>query len=634
MNMNRVVFGVDTCVISGNIKLDQHCKVVDSRGNGAFTFQVVNCTNITLKSPRLRAVRIRCLKGSLNVRGATLEGTRGGEFELVAPDGFDLASGECWEICIDGVTECAGNVTDGIYRADIISQNLNAISLKITALKPPPLKLGDPEPVAHAVPSSDTLLFIHPAPSQLDIGPLISGHALCLDSNCRPAEQNAFLIISALHRRLFPSAKRVLVDASDTSNRKLQLNFDESLERPAYLIDFQSVKVSMRYGGSEGLIYGLISLAQMCHAAIKNCQYRLPESGTIYDRPRFDWRGCHLDIARAFMDANDIGRLIDILAWNKMNRLHLHLTDDEAWRIPSHAMPCLNEYRSMYFADSRHYSTEEIRELVAHAGSLGIEIMPELDMPGHSAHLLSAIPGLMDPDEPSQSYRSFHGFFNNALNPGIPKTTSAIETLLGEIADLFPFNYIHVGWDEVVPEAWLQSPRAVEFTAKAGLTSPSKLNGWLLCKVLSILDSLGRRPAGWDDIVSAGAKPEDGVLVFAWQSQKLVSDLAHRGYNVIASPGQTYYLDIRQADDWFEPGAAWAGISSPKQTYLFDPPWEASAPIAGVQACIWMDPTWDRSRFNHMVFPRLSAIADAGWSEKVRRSWSEFCSRTVHLPVL
>jgi hexosaminidase len=371
----------------------------------------------------------------------------------------------------------------------------------------------------------------------------------------------------------------------------------------------------------------------MKHAARKHPEsFSFPASALIEDAPRFDWRGCHLDTARQFYTPAQVSGFIDILAWLKINRFHWHLTDDEAWRPEVRAYPQLVEIASKTdMATHGHYTQAEMRAVVAKALKLNVEIVPEIDIPGHSWALLQAMPQLADSQEIPESYHSIQGYPNNALNPAIPETFTVLERILGEISDVFPSTYLLIGGDEVAPGAWMQSPAAKGLMQKENLAGTAEMQAWFLRRIQSMLKTMGKSLAGWEEIAHGGGVDPAGTLTFAWQSAEIAGKLAAAGYEVVLCPGQAYYLDLVQDSAWSEPGMSWAGVAPPETTYTFEPSGEK---LKGIQACIWSEHLTSIARFNHMVFPRLAAVAESAWTPPERKSFQRFAALATLVPEL
>jgi hexosaminidase len=466
------------------------------------------------------------------------------------------------------------------------------------------------------------------------------------------ADQRLMLTVAALHSRLFPTARRVFALTPAEGGRDLAFETDASLPREGYRLRF-GPEVTLAASDDAGRRYGLIALAQMLHGAFTDPAYLFPVQGEITDAPRYDWRGCHLDVSRHFWPAEDVARVLDILAWHKLNIFHWHLSDDEAWRPEIKAYPQLTttgvtrspdlpamlpQLGDGIAATQGHYTQDQMRTLIAHADALGIEVVPEIDMPGHSAALLAALPSLVDPDEQAESYHPVQGYPNNAMNPAIPEIWEVLETIFDELCALFPSKHFHIGGDEVAKNAWLASPRARVLMQAEGLAGTFELQSYFLRRVKAMLEARGKVLVGWNEVAHGGGVAPEGTLLMAWENPQVGIELAARGYDVVMTPGQAYYLDMVQGDDWLENGAGWAGPVPPEQSYAYeaegDFPADLRHHMRGVQACIWSEHFTTKAWFNDLVFPRLGAVAEAAWTQKEHKDWLRFARQVRLHPTL
>jgi hexosaminidase len=342
---------------------------------------------------------------------------------------------------------------------------------------------------------------------------------------------------------------------------------------------------------------------------------------------------------------------VALLAWNKLNVLHWHLSDDEAWRVEIEAYPELTDigaWRGYGMAvppllgsgpepTGGYYTKEAIRDIIDLAEDFGVEVVPEIDMPGHCYAMLQAIPSLRDAGE-NGLYHSVQGFPNNCLNPGVTAVYPAIETILAELVELFPSRYFHVGADEVPAEAWASSPKARKLNEKLDASGTASLQAHFLQRIQSYLTQRGKITGAWEEAAQGGGIDKANSYLVGWHTVAASQRLAAEGYEVVVSPGQAYYLDMANSADWHECGAGWAGWSSLEKTYRFDPSagWSDSEKrrLMGVQACIWCEPMSDRAVFDRLVFPRLSAIAETGWTAPDRRDYHRFTALVGLMPNL
>ncbi|MFC3854127.1 beta-N-acetylhexosaminidase [Salinispirillum marinum] len=367
---------------------------------------------------------------------------------------------------------------------------------------------------------------------------------------------------------------------------------------------------------------------------------------TIQDRPRFDYRGLHLDAVRHFIPFADVLKTVRLAALYKLNYLHWHLTDDEGWRLESTAFPELTKKTAMRGRErvmppqmgsgaidhGGYYSQSEVRTLVAYAAALGITVVPEMDVPGHARALLRALPELIEEADDSE-YRSVQHYSDNVLNPGLSATLGVVKTLLDEIMDLFPAPYIHLGSDEVPEGVWENSPAAQEKAKALRLPNVRSLHGWLMRELEQHVQTRGRNAAGWEEILVDEAV-STATLVYSWQGVEAGRLAAQRGHDVVMTPAQYCYLDLGASDAPDEPGYYWAGTPTLSAVYGYEPTqgWEhdvAERHLKGMQACLWTEllaETWQRE---YMLLPRLLAVAERAWSSMHVNDLANFKERVA-----
>jgi hexosaminidase len=466
------------------------------------------------------------------------------------------------------------------------------------------------------------------------------------------ADLRLMLSVDALHARLFPAARRLFQLSAAKGSRALAFASDPALPPEGYRLDLAAT-ITLTASTEAGRRYGLLSLAQMLHGAYADPKFLFPSSGTIEDAPRYDWRGCHLDVSRHFWSFAEVCRVVDLLAWQKFNLFHWHLTDDEGWRAEIKAYPALTAAGAHRSDDlpgmlpqlgdgpaqsGGFYTQDQMRAVVAHAAALGVEVMPEIETPGHAACVMAALPFLVDPDEPPLSYFPVQGYPNNSWNPAIPETYTVLETIIDELCAIFPSRYFHIGGDEVARNAWMQSPKALALMQREGLAGTFQLQSWFLQRIKAMLTARGKVLVGWNEVAHGGGVPPEDTLLMAWEKPEVGIDLAREGYDVVMTPGQAYYLDMVQGPDWLENGAGWAGPVPPSKTYAYeaegDFPDDLRAHMRGIQACIWCEHYTTTAWFNDLVFPRLSAVAEAAWTESAQKDWLRFAAQVRLHPTL
>ncbi len=630
------------------LRLEQQYRTDTGAENGSFILRIHHLGGATLTPEKLCCAIQFPPAADTRVTGGQLIHRFANHFQFAPPEGLNLAPGEVWQLEIHKLAVPPTCRSQGVAAAWIESPE-GLCGIDIGDLQPPEdARRGAPKDWPEG--RLELPLGLLPWPASVEVAE--TGPAPLLYP-ASPGLNPEIARIAALHRRLFPTAPAPFSLDPAPDGRAIEAT-EAALPPGGYRLDFAGT-ITLAHTDADGLRHGLIALAQMAHAARSDPRFRFPASGRITDAPRHDWRGLMLDVSRNFIGTAGIARTLDILAWHRMNRLHWHLTDDTGWRVPIPGLPALTETGGRrghglaidpQFYDgpggqSGAYGEAEIHALVAHGQSLGIEIMPEVDMPGHMTALLAALPELRDPDEPANSYHSIQGYPNNALNPGVDAIWPVLETIFDGLTALFPYEFIHIGGDEVAPESWAASPAAQALVAREELAPGAEaLQAHFTRRVARMLHDRGRRLAGWDECAEGGGA-DNSALLFAWRTRERTAQLIAKGYDVICTPGQRYYLDMTDTHGWDAAGASWAGVSTPQDTYLWDaaeglpegPP-DTPGRLIGLQACMWTEFVDTFARFNALAFPRLSAVAEAAWSPAKVRDWPRFAALSRLMPQL
>lgn len=606
---------------------------------GSLSLTLVNLTAQTLRNFRLAFTSHVKIDGKGTLRGATLIDQISTYHVIAPPADLALLPGASWSVVASRLNYAPQHYTSGVMSAYLISEDGGILPVAST---PTASRLAGDKPElgesSRREPGGLLPVGALPFPLSVEIaGERDPAEALHLSDG--PAEARlAFEAAAALARCLFPSGPP-LFSASGAiicTARRVEMA-DEGYE-----VEFTADAVTLLASGQKGFFYGFVTVGQMLDAARRAPhQFCFPSTGHIIDAPRFAWRGMLLDVARQVYQVDDLLRLLDVLAWCKLNRFHLHLSDDEAWRLDIPGYPQLAElagWRGHGLAippllgspPGRYgivYSAADIARLSGRAHDLSVVIVPEIDMPGHNYGLLQAIPQLKDPSE-TGVYRSIQNFPNNALNPAVPKTYEFIESVVDEVARLFSSHWIHLGGDELPRDAWRGSPLARQVMKERGWQDSSQLQSHFLRRVQEMLQGVGRGMGAWQEASLGGGVDARDCYLVAWLGSTSGIALARQGYDVVLAPGEAYYLDMAQSDDWREPGASWAATVSPERCYSYDPgrdwPDEMKPRLLGVQACLWSENLHDRSIFDHMTFPRLAAVAESAWTASDRKSFGRF----------
>ncbi|WP_406861199.1 beta-N-acetylhexosaminidase [Streptomyces sp. HUAS MG47] len=420
----------------------------------------------------------------------------------------------------------------------------------------------------------------------------------------------------------------------------LVLRVDDTLGPEAYRLSVApALGVEIVGGDPAGVFWGAQTLRQLLGPdAFRSA--RLPREATwgvpaltVTDAPRFRWRGVMLDVARHFMPKGDVLRYVDLLAAHKLNVLHLHLTDDQGWRLEIERYPRLTEVGawrprtkwghrdSPYWSETPHggfYTHDDIREIVAYAAERHITVVPEIDLPGHSQAAIAAYPELGNTDVVDTSAL---GVWDDwGVNPNVLAPTDAVlrfyEGVFEEVLDLFPSTFVHVGGDECPKDQWRKSPAAQARIRELGVDGEDGLQSWFVRHFDRWLADRGRRLIGWDEILEGGLA--GGAAVSSWRGYEGGIAAAEAGHDVVMCPDRHVYLDYRQAPGDDEPMPI-GPVRTLEDVYRFEPvppglSEAAAAHVLGTQANVWTEVMQDRGRVDYQVFPRLVAFAEVAWS--------------------
>ena len=417
------------------------------------------------------------------------------------------------------------------------------------------------------------------------------------------------------------------------------------LDKHAYHLKITPDQVTIAANSKTGFMYACASLLQLFPVQAEQNNLIFP-CITIQDKPRFNYRGMMLDCSRHFHPVKEIKALINELAYYKFSTFHWHLTDDEGWRIEIKAFPELTKtgsWRGLGEAlapqfthlDKRYggyFTQEQIREIVKYADERAITIIPEIDIPGHCRAAIRSLPHLLVDDEDRSEYRSIQNYTDNVLNPALKGTYTFIDKVLEEVAALFPAPFVHIGADEVPVGVWVDSPICRQMMLEQSYTDPKELQGHLLRYAENKLKSLGKRMLGWEEACH-GDKVSNKTAIYSWLNEEAALRCALDGFDVVLQPAQYTYFDMAQDFAPEEPGVSWACTLPLQTAYNYEP--LADIPhddpirekILGIQCALWCEMIPDQRRLQYMLYPRLLAMAEVGWSSKQNRNWNNFLAR-------
>jgi hexosaminidase len=419
---------------------------------------------------------------------------------------------------------------------------------------------------------------------------------------------------------------------------RFHFKVEKELSPEAYRLSITSNHVEIASSTPTGRFYAIQTLLQL--AKKEGHIYTLP-CVRITDAPRFSYRGIHLDVSRHFFSKAFIKKQLDAMARYKMNRFHWHLTDGAGWRIEIKKYPLLTEktaYRpypnwKVFWKGDRHFCTadaegaqggfytqEDVKEIVQYAKERFITVIPEIEMPGHSEEVFVAYPELSCSGKP---------YVNSDFCIGKEATFTFLQDVLKEVMALFPSKYIHIGGDEASKGAWKKCPLCQKRMQKEGLENVDELQSYLIHRIEKFLNKNGRKLLGWDEILEGGLAPD--ATVMSWRGEEGGIKAAQENHHVIMTPGAYCYLDHYQDNPMEEPEAI-GGYTPLSKTYSYDPVPEIlikenkAQYVLGVQGNLWTEYCFTPQQAEYMLYPRLLAIAENGWSEVDRKEYASFKS--------
>jgi hexosaminidase len=558
---------------------------------------------------------------------------QGSEFIIVPPANFVLAPGETWTVCARLPDQVFRRYSSLVRSAYVILAGDEIVEVEAK----PPTRNGEPGApklgvMIPRVANVRAPVAVVPYPKSVRV----AGARRDLSHGLRIAA-GTDRTVAHLAARLFP-ADGLFGD----EGIPIEVVVDrEPAGSEAYRIHFAPDRVTLRAGAQQGINHGLITLAQIVRAArLAPSSFAFPLEGLIVDEARFSFRGLLLDEGRQVWTVDQTRRVLDVMAWHKLNVLHMHLSDDIGWRLDIPQYPQLVEraaYRghglpippSLGSPGGRYgnfYSRRDIEALKNHAAQLGIGLVPEIEMPAHAFALLQAMPDLRDPLDAG----------TNILNPALTQTYAVLFDILRCVNEVFDSSWIHLGGDEVPPDAWDNSSIARSFMRERGMTDTYELQSYFTRRIQTFVrDELGKGIATWEEAaVKGGGFDPERTYVTAWLTSGL--DLARRGYDVVSTPNNKYYLDSAQSADWWSPGMD--TLVTPETCYTYDPaegwPEECASKLIGVQGCMWGEFSFDLQWRNYLIFPRLSAIAETAWTAAASKDYRRFIHLAGLLPTL
>lgn len=410
---------------------------------------------------------------------------------------------------------------------------------------------------------------------------------------------------------------------------------NETLPAEAYTLTIDNNEIKVEASDIQGINHALASLHQLILTAKDG---KLPVL-TIQDKPLYGYRGLMLDCARHFWTVDELKETLDHMAFFKMNTFHMHLTDNQAWRLAMDKYPNLVKDGTYYYdfpeMSGKYYTKDDLKEIVRYAAVRGIEIIPEVDMPGHNIALMAALPelscngGKFEACPEERPWKDRKRGNETMICIGNPKSLAFAEDVVNALIEIFPSKYIHLGGDEVPTNIWEKCPKCQALYKREGMKHPGEIQDYFTRKMSELVRSKGKTMIGWDEINDRGAAtPQDMLTVWREDGKKYRDAALERGIPVIMCPQHGCYYD------W-----GYAGNST-RKVYEWDPAPEGAtaeqkALIKGGQAALWTERIATHDRVEWMLYPRICALSEVLWSEPSSRNWDDFYQRiTAYYPVM
>lgn len=442
------------------------------------------------------------------------------------------------------------------------------------------------------------------------------------------------------------SYTRVLLDVNTKSKaNEIVLKLDSAVvkEKEGYHLLVEKDQILITGHDQAGVFYGVQSLMQLWSSYTKVSLS--VEKGEIRDYPRFNYRGMHLDVGRHMYSVAFLKKFIDLLAAYKFNIFHWHLTEDQGWRIEIKKYPKLQSVSAWrdgtiigHKKEAPHtfdgvkyggyYTQEEIKEVVRYATSKYVNILPEIEMPGHALAALAAYPQLGCTGGPYQTAQ-FWGVFDDVFCAGNEEVYQFMEDVLDEVVSLFPYGYVHIGGDECPKLKWKKCPKCQQKIKENGLKDEHELQGYFMKRIEKYLITKNRKAVGWDEVLEGGVSKKTTIM--NWRGEQSGIAAAKEKYEVIMTPENMLYFDYYQSLDKNEPVAA-GNFTPLSKVYGYEPIPDSLSPeqagyIKGVQGGIWTEYMKNEKHLEYMVFPRALALSEIAWSEKGKKDYTWFLEK-------
>jgi len=451
----------------------------------------------------------------------------------------------------------------------------------------------------------------------------------------------AVSLTAAAQFRIVPCPKEIQQQSGTCKQPKnIVVNNDPTMKPESYRLEVKTDGISITAADSAGTFYAQQTLKQLGDK---------PTCMTITDEPRFGYRGLMMDVVRYFTPKEHLLRIVDAMAMLKLNTLHLHLTDDNGWRIEIKRYPKLtevgsrrveregksfperkNQHQSESTVEKGFYTQQDIRDIVSYCAERHIEVIPEIEMPAHANALLASYPELTCPvvDKFVGVLPGLGG--DNAkiiCCAGNDYVYTFLQNVLDEVMPLFPSRYFHIGGDEADKTYWRACPLCQKRIRDEKLEDEEALQGYFMARMARYLQQKGKEVIGWDELTNT--RVPDDVIIFGWRGYgNAALKAARQGHRFMLTPAKIAYLIRYQGPQWFEP-LTYFGNNTLKDVYDFEPVKQDWTPemkdlFMGVQASLWTEFCWNNEDVDYLLFPRLTALAEVAWSQPERKDWPSY----------
>ncbi|SHJ74761.1 glycoside hydrolase family 20 protein [Bacteroides stercorirosoris] len=466
-------------------------------------------------------------------------------------------------------------------------------------------------------------------------------------------QRNAEFLSEYIRQSTDYAPKTKAIAAGEQVTNAITLGLDPGIaNKEGYVLTTTPEGISINGQTENGVFYGIQTLRKSIPAEAKGATILIP-TGEIKDEPRFPYRGMHLDVGRHFFPIEFIKKYIDLLALHNMNTFHWHLTEDQGWRIEIKKYPKLTEIgsqrsRTVIGKNTQEYDNtpyggfytqEEAKEIVKYAQERYITVIPEVDLPGHMLAALAAYPELGCTGGPYEVCPRW-GVFEDVLCIGNDKTMQFLEDVMGEIIEIFPSEYVHIGGDEAPRDRWKECPKCQARIKAEGLkadkkhTAEDRLQSYCMTRIEKFLNSKGRRIIGWDEILEGDVAPN--ATVMSWRGMEGGIEAAQLGHDVIMTPTSFCYFDYYQTADTQDEPLGIGGYVPIEKVYSLEPvpaalTKEQGKHILGAQANLWTEYIASTEHVEYMILPRMAALAEVQWTQPEKKDFKDFTTRLARL---